>query len=306
MSITVFGSVNLDFTVYVNSLPRAGETLHALRQISGLGGKGANQAVAATKLSTDKVRFVTALGKDAFADTIRTELSGYGVDMSDIKTFDDAASGNALIHVDKESQNTITVVGGANMAWADDGPDAAVFDGCKVAVFQFETPIKATLAAMQAAKQRGATVILDPAPVPDAPIEAVLAAADVVTPNETEAEALTGIRPVDKDSALRAAHALVAMGPSLAVVKMGANGLYYATKNGTVGYMLPFKVNAIDAVAAGDCFCGALAVALSEGMDTEAALRFASGAGALATTQYGAAASAPSRADLDTLVSQPA
>ncbi|MCC9624345.1 ribokinase [Thalassospira sp. MA62] len=302
MSITVFGSVNLDLTVYVNVLPRPGETVHADRQITGLGGKGANQAVAATKLSTGKVRFVSAVGKDAFAQTIRAELASYGVDMSDIATFDDVATGNALIHVDKDSQNTITVVGGANMAWPDTGPDASVFADAKVAVFQLETPLPTTLAAMKAAKQCGATVVLDPAPVPHSAIDALLAQADVVTPNETEAEALTGIRPHDEASALEAAAALLAKGPELAVVKLGANGLYFATRDGQSGFCPPFKVNAVDTVAAGDCFCGALAVALGEGMDTRTALRFASGAGALAATKYGAAASAPDRADLDRLM----
>lgn len=304
MSITVFGSVNLDLTVYVTSLPRPGETVHANRQITGLGGKGANQAVAATKLSKGPVRFVSAVGADAFADTIRTELTGYGVDMSDIATFADSATGNALIHVDENSQNIITVVGGANMAWNDAGPDASVFKNAKVAVFQLETPLAATLAAIDIAKTQGATVVLDPAPVPHSPIDDLLAKADVVTPNETEAEALTGIRPHDQASALEAANALLAKGPSLAVVKLGANGLYYATRAGKTGFCAPFKVNAVDTVAAGDCFCGALAVALSEGMDTEAALHFASGAGALASTKYGAAASAPDRAELDALTTQ--
>ncbi|HBN49069.1 MAG TPA: ribokinase, partial [Thalassospira sp.] len=261
-------------------------------------------AVAATKLSRGQVRFVSAVGADAFADTISGELNGYGVDMSDIATFAESATGNALIHVDENSQNTITVVGGANMAWNEAGPDASVFENAKVAVFQLETPLPATLAAMKAAKEHGATVVLDPAPVPHTSIDALLEKADVVTPNETEAEALTGIRPHDEASALQAANALLAKGPSLAIVKLGANGLYYATRDGKVGFCAPFKVNAVDTVAAGDCFCGALAVALSEGMDTESVLRFASGAGALATTKYGAAASCPSREILDKLLDQ--
>ncbi|MFV0244592.1 MAG: ribokinase [Qingshengfaniella sp.] len=302
MTVAVFGSVNLDLTVYVQALPRPGQTIHADRQVIGLGGKGANQAVAAQKLSATPVRLIAATGADAFGQTLRTALAENGIALDHVAVFDDVPSGNALIHVDARSQNVITVTGGANMAWPDAGPGAEGFAGVGVALFQLETPLVATLAAMRAARAAGATVILDPAPIPRRDLTDVLAEADVATPNETEAEALVGIRPEDPAAAIAAARALVTRGPRLAIVKMGARGLAYATVQGETGIVPPFAVTAVDTVAAGDSFNGALAVALDEGLPVPQALRFAAAAGALATTRFGASAAAPSRAEVERLI----
>jgi ribokinase len=211
-------------------------------------------------------------------------------------------TGIALIHVDAASQNTITVIGGANMAWTDDGPDAQFFEGARVALFQLETPLAATLAAMRAARAAGAYVVLDPAPVPDTDIRALLALSEIVTPNEYEAERLTGIAPVDEASAIRATQELLNKGCDTVVLKRGAEGVVYACRCGRTGVIPPFNVEAIDTVAAGDFFNGGLAAALAEGQDLEDALLFASAAGALATTRPGAADAAPTRDQVDALV----
>ncbi len=303
MSLAVFGSVNLDLTVYVDQMPRPGQTIHAERLVIGLGGKGANQAVAAQKLSASPVRFVSATGADVFGQTLRAALARHELALDHVRTIDDVPSGNALIHVDGTSQNAITVVGGANMAWPDPGPDASVFAGIEVALFQLETPLQATLSAMRAARAAGARVILDPAPVPTGRIDELLAAADVLTPNETEAEALVGIRPESAESALAAAFALRERGVGLAIVKLGSRGLVYASDVGESGVVPPFPVKAIDTVAAGDSFNGALGVALDEGMPVAVALRFAAAAGALATTRYGASEAAPGRDEVMRLIS---
>jgi ribokinase len=215
-------------------------------------------------------------------------------------------TGIALIHVDAASQNTITVVGGANMAWPDQGPDPAVFNGARIALFQLEVPMAANPSAMRAAQAAGARIILDPAPVPERSggkdSDPLLRLADIVTPNESEAEALTGIAVVDRASALHAAQALRARGVETVVVKLGAEGLVYIDADGADGYIAPFKVAPVDTVAAGDCFNGALAVALDEGRPIGEALRFAA-AGALSSEKPGAASAAPSRDQLEHFLS---
>lgn len=303
MTIAVFGSINIDLTAYVDTLPRPGATVHADRHAIALGGKGANQAVAAQRLYPGAVRFAAALGRDGFGDMARDLLARHGV--SDAGLVEDAARGTglALIHVDARAENAITVIGGANMGWTDDGPDRAVFDGAKVALFQLETPLGATESAMRAARAAGAVVVLDPAPAPARDISALVALADIVTPNETEAQALTGINVPDAEAALSAARALVAMGAGTAIVKRGGDGLVHATAD-SHGTLPAFRVRPVDTVAAGDCFNGALAAALAEGQGLEDALRFASAAGALATTRPGAADAAPDRPAVEALLAR--
>jgi ribokinase len=303
MSITVFGSVNVDLTAYVETLPRPGVTAHAASYATGLGGKGANQAVAAQRLSASPVRLVAAVGSDAFGSRAQALLSEFGLSTENLVVMPGEETGIALIHVDAASQNTITVVGGANMAWPDQGPDPAVFHGTQIGLFQLEVPINPIASAMRAAQAAGARIILDPAPTPERSrardINPLLRLADIVTPNESEAEELTGIPIPDRAGALQAAQALRARGVKTVVVKLGAQGLIYIDGDGSEGYIAPFKVVAVDTVAAGDCFNGALAVALAEGRPIPEALRFASAAGALSTEKPGAASAAPSRHRLE-------
>lgn len=301
-AIVVFGSVNIDLTAYVPRLPRPGETAHATGHATGLGGKGANQAVAAARLATDAVRFVAAIGDDSFGAQARAALARFGVADDALMTVAGGATGLALIHVDAAAQNTITVIAGANGAWDAAGPGTATFAGARVALVQLETPLPATTAALRTARAAGALTVLDPAPVPDADIGALIALADIVTPNETEAAALTGIAPVDDASAFAAATALLDRGAGAAVVKRGVDGLVWQARDGGRGVIPAFRVASVDSVAAGDCFNGALGAALAEGQAMDAALRFASAAAALSTTRRGAAASIPTRAEVAALL----
>jgi ribokinase len=298
MTIAVFGSVNIDIVARVSRLPSPGETCHALGHSVSLGGKGANQAVAAQRLYQGDVRLSAAIGSDTFGTQALEMLETHGLETGGIIRLQDQDTGLALIHVDANSQNSITVIAGANMCWPDAGPGQHVFAGAKVALFQLETPIEAVRSAMVDARAAGCTVVLDPAPVPDREISGLISLADIVTPNERETEAITGLYPSDTASALEAAERITAEGCRIAIVKLGDRGLVFATSDGHSGTVPAYRVNAIDTVAAGDCFNGALAAALASGRDIDNALDFAAAAAALSTTRRGAADSIPSLPDV--------
>ena len=176
-------------------------------------------------------------------------------------------------------------------------------EGAKALLLQFEIPLEITLSAARAGRKAGATVILDPAPAPsDGIAGSVLMAVDIITPNEVEAETYVGFRPYDKKTGIAAAVRLVDIGAPAAIVTMGANGTAWATAGGESGFQPVFRVDAIDTVGAGDCFNGALAVALTEGLALPAAIRFASVAAAISTTRSGAANSAATREEIDRIL----
>lgn len=304
MTICVFGSINVDITAYSRRLPRAGETVHGERYLTGLGGKGANQASAASRLGT-AVSMIGRLGRDVFAETARAELEAHGVNLGLVEP-GEAATGIAIIGVDAAGENCITVIGGANLGMsADDATRAAgALQACRVLLLQNEIPWPANAAAARLARKGGGFVIFDPAPAPQAGLAAeAYELCDCITPNESETEALTGVRPMDAETAKAAARLLRGMGAKSVILKMGAHGLY--AENDSGGFFLPaFAVKAIDTVAAGDCFNGGLAHALSQGADFAAACRFAAACGALSTTRLGAAQSAPSLAEVENFLRQ--
>lgn len=296
--ILSLGSVNIDIIAYSDRLPRPGETIHASRYAMGLGGKGANQAAAASRLAASvglRVELAGRTGTDAFGELVRTHLAGFGVGLSALRSDPDHPTGIALIGVDANSENTITVAGGANMELDVTDVDAihALLRQTRVLLLQLEIPMPASLEAARRARAAGALVILDPAPAPlnGLPDEA-WSLVDLVTPNETETERLVGIRPTDAASAALAADRLQAKGLTRAIVKLGARGVFWRDGRDS-GFVPPFQVQAIDSVAAGDCFNGGLAVALARGDTLGDAVRFAAACGALATTRRGAADAAP-------------
>jgi len=302
MTIAVFGSINIDITAYADRLPRPGETLHGIRYLTGLGGKGANQAAAAARLG-GQVSFIGRTGLDHFGETGRRLLSEFGVDTTCLRADAGHATGIAIINVDGNGENFITVIAGANFAVdeSDIAMAAEALRQSRILLLQLEVPVDALVLAAVRARSAGASVILDPAPVPSSPERLDLSCVDIVTPNEIETERLTGIYPVDAQNLAAAADALHRRGPPVVMIKLGNKGVYLSTPAGTAHFPA-FQVRAVDTVAAGDCFNGGLAYALSRGLSIHEATRFAAACGALSTTRFGAAAAAPTLPEVETLL----
>ena len=304
MTIAVFGSINMDVTAYMERLPKPGETLQGREYKLGLGGKGANQAVAARKLGSD-VRFICRLGADDFAKPAERELGSYGVDLALVAKDPQGATGIAIINVGEGGENYISLIGGSNLAMDESDVERgrAALETADVLLLQLEVPLDACLKAAAIVRARGGIVILDPAPAPKGGIsDDVLKAVDIITPNETEAGLILGWQPQSLEDGLKAAKELRARGVGIAVVKLGAKGLAVAAPG--VETILPaFKVTAIDTVAAGDSFNGGLAHALEQGKPITEALRYAAACGALSTTKKGASAAAPTRQEVEAFLS---
>lgn len=305
-AIVVLGSLNMDFVVRVHQLPSPGETVlgHGFEMVPG--GKGANQACAAGRLASGgfDVRMVGRVGYDVFADHLKASLVAAGVDVSAVSGTRAQATGVAFIQVDKTGQNSIVVASGANFAFtpADVQGSLDAYRSARYALFQLETPIETVGAALQLARQEGATTILDPAPAQPLSPE-MLRQVDILTPNESEACILLGRRPgrVSLEAAGGLAQQVRELGAKAVVLKLGDAGCLYVDDRKKV-YADAFRVDAVDTTAAGDTFNAALAVALTEGQEIEAALRFANAAGALSVTRAGAQASIPARKEVDQLL----
>lgn len=304
-TIVVFGGINMDLVATTARLPAPGETVFGTSFQTAPGGKGANQAVAAARLGAN-VRMVGRVGADEFGPALLDGLRAEGIDASRVATDPHNPSGVAMILIDDFAQNCIVAVYGANMA-CDDQQLAALddaLDGADALLLQLETPLPIALEAARAAKRRGVTVVWDPAPALDMGAEAY-ALCDALTPNQVEAEFLTGIAVTDTDSASRAADILVGQGAPAAVVKLGEGGAFYATSpdtGGERGFAPAFEVDAIDTVAAGDAFAAGVGVALARGLSLPDAVMFGSAAGALAVTKSGAQQAMPYANEVNALL----
>ena len=296
--LVVLGGINMDLVTYSERFPEAGETVAGERFLTYAGGKGANQAVAAARMGA-RTAMVGRVGDDMFGPQLLEGLSAAGVDVSRIAVAPGETSGIAAIGVDGAAQNRIVQVLGANSTCGAEQANAviAALENADTLMLQLEVPMDVSLAAAQSARSAGKTVILDPGPVRPVPAE-LLQLSSVITPNETEAEALVGFAVDGPDSAARAG---TPRGAGVAVVKLGVQGAYYATPE-LSGFQPAFPVLAVDTVAAGDAFNGALAVCLAEGMALPDAVRIACAAGALAVTTTGAQDSMPTRAEVEALL----
>jgi ribokinase len=294
--IVVVGSINVDVAVRVAAIPRPGETVAGGEAVLSLGGKGANQAVAARRLGAE-VTLVAATGQDAFGVFARERLAAERLDLAHVRNAG-GATGVALIAVADGGENSIVISPGANAMTtpADLASSGAALASARALLVQNEIPSKVSVVAAGMARAAGGHVIVDPAPAGGFD-RALIALANCLTPNETEAEALTGIAVDGPASGLAAARRLVAMGAATAIVKLGAAGVVHAGAAGE-GHVLAPRVVAVDTVAAGDCFNGALAVALSRGEGFADALAFACRAAAISVTRRGASSSMPSRAEM--------
>lgn len=299
--VLVVGSANVDYTVQAPRLPRPGETVSGGSLLVNHGGKGANQALAARRLGAE-VRLLAAVGDDAAGRAVREALAAQGVDVKGVVTTSSAATGTALIVVDAEGRNQIVVAPGANRMLSVEHVSARAedFAWAQLVMCQLEIPLPTARWALETARSRGATTILNPAPVPDTQLE-FLGLVDCLTPNAGEAERLSGARVGDSESAARAAAILRSRGVGTVVVTLGEGGALARTAD-EVLHVPAVSVEAVDTTAAGDAFNGALAVALGDGRPLSQALRFANTAAALTCTRRGAQASLPTREEVERLL----
>jgi ribokinase len=299
--ILVVGSANVDFTVQAPRLPQPGETVTDGTLLVNHGGKGANQAVAARRLGAD-VRFIACVGDDASGVAIRAALAREGIETGAITATPEAATGTALIVVDGDGRNQIVVAPGANRCLAVEHVRARAADiaWAEIVLCQLETPLPTVRWVLERARQHRITTVLNPAPVREAASE-LFGLVDYLTPNEGEAERLSGTKVSDREAAARAGAALRASGATTVIVTLGAAGAVTCSPDGSL--RVPgFAVTAVDTTAAGDAFNGALAVALAEGGELGAAVRFANAAAALACTRRGAQPSLPARDEVERLL----
>lgn len=299
--VVVLGGINMDLVTYSDRFPGSGETIAGERFLTYAGGKGANQAVAAARMGA-RTAMVGRVGDDLFGPQLVDGLRFEGIDASWVSVAPGESSGIASICIDRTGQNRIIQVLGANSTCGEEQITAvgAALLGADTLMLQLEVPMEVSLAAARAARAEGKTVILDPGPVRAMP-PVLFHFCSILTPNETEAEAIVGFPVNNRDTAARAAEAIRSRGAEAAVVKLGAQGAYYASAEAS-GFQPAFTVRAVDTVAAGDAFNGALAVCLAEGATMADAVRVACAAGALAVTTTGAQDSMPTRAAVDALL----
>jgi ribokinase len=294
-TIHVFGSLNMDLVCRTPRLPQPGETILGTHFATLPGGKGANQAVAAARLGA-ATAMVGRVGKDDFGQQLIQGLQSAGVDAGGVVVDGNAPTGVAAIAVDDAGTNTIVVVPGANGQVNNEDVDrlTAQLQSGDILLLQFEVPLAAAIAAAKAARARGVTVIVDPAPARrDLPAD-FFTSVDVLTPNQVESSQLTGMPVTDIPTATKAARQLVKQGIGTVIVKLGEQGAVVATADDTF-HQPALPVKAVDTVAAGDAFNGGLAVALAEGMALEEAAQFATAVAAASVMVPGAQASMPER-----------
>ncbi len=294
--IVVVGSSNTDLIIKVPEIPRPGETLLGGKFMTFPGGKGANQAVAAARAGGDVV-FIASVGDDSYGEEA---IKGYKLDninTGNIKVCKGIPSGIAMITISDSGENAITVASGANalLLPADLEEIEEPFQEADYMLIQLETPIETVQKAVQLCADLDTRVILNPAPAAELPGE-ILEKVSIITPNETEAERLTGITVKDVPTAAKAAESLHSRGIETVIITMGAMGAYMSDQVSGIRKLVPgFSVKAVDTTAAGDVFNGQLAVSLAEGKQLERAIVIAHAAAALSVQKLGAQSSIPRR-----------
>ncbi|MDI1516591.1 ribokinase [Staphylococcus aureus] len=292
--VVILGSTNVDQFLTVERYAQPGETLHAEEAQKAFGGgKGANQAIATARMQADTT-FITKIGTDGVADFILEDFKVAHIDTSYIIKTAEAKTGQAFITVNAEGQNTIYVYGGANMTMTPEDVINAknAIINADFVVAQLEVPIPAIISAFEIAKAHGVTTVLNPAPAKALPNE-LLSLIDIIVPNETEAELLSGIKVTNEQSMKDNANYFLSIGIKTVLITLGKQGTYFATKNQSQ-HIEAYKVNAIDTTAAGDTFIGAFVSRLNKSQDNLAdAIDFGNKASSLTVQKHGAQASIP-------------
>ncbi|OJG84795.1 ribokinase [Enterococcus raffinosus] len=298
-TITVIGSINLDRTIRVKQMPKPGETMHTKEIFSAGGGKGANQAVAA-KRSEAVTNFIGAIGNDESGEMMRELLSEEGIDLSGVQTLEKQATGQAYIIVDDQGENSIMIHSGANNAFTPQQvkEHAEVIKASDFVVAQFESTLESTIEAFSIAREAGVKTILNPAPALEDVPEELLRVTDMIIPNETETEILTGIQVSDESSLKAAAEHLHQLGIEAVIITIGSKGAFYDVQ-GRSGIVPAFKVNAVDTTAAGDTFIGAMSSVLEKDFSNlEEAIKYGNKASSVTVQRFGAQPSIPYKNEL--------
>ncbi|MFC2125228.1 ribokinase [Bacteroidota bacterium] len=297
MGIVVVGSSNTDMIIKVPHLPKPGETILGGEFTKAAGGKGANQAVAASRAGGD-VTFIAKVGDDIFGESAVNGFIDDNINVDFVLKDPEAPSGVAQIFVSEDGENCIAVASGANarLSVEDIRNARHSIKSADILLTQLETPIETISEAVKIARNEGKIVILNPAPAQPLPDE-LLASLTVITPNETEAELLTGVKVIDEESASAASAVLKKKGVETIIITLGSKGAF-VDHDGEQYMVTGFKVEAVDTTAAGDTFNGALAVALAQKKSFRDAVIFANAAAALSVTKLGAQPSVPALNDI--------
>lgn len=295
-NICVIGSLNMDLVVNVDTMPKPGQTIIGSNFKEVPGGKGANQAVAMARLNGN-VSMIGKVGEDGFGQTLINSLKNDKVDTTYIQTAK-GATGVALITVDKNAQNSIVVSPGANFEVKEDDIDNNIeaIKNSDIVVLQLETPLNTIKYALNKAKELNKYTILNPAPAVKLDDE-IIKNVDLLTPNETELEIISGVSIETEEDIQKAAQIMIEKGVKELIVTLGSKGSLYINKEKSM-FKKAYKVEAIDTTAAGDSYTGALAVALSQDKNIEDAMDFASKVGALSVLKEGAQSSLPTLEDV--------
>lgn len=301
--IVVVGSINMDLVVRCARLPVPGQTVTALSSMEIPGGKGANQAVAASRAG-GQVTMIGRVGADSMASRLVDNLRQHHVRTERILTSSQCASGIAVVAVESSGENAIMVVPGANgeVSIADVDAATQILSSADILLLQLEIPLPTVLRVIDIAREAGVPVVLDPAPMPTQLPPASLLV-DVLCPNQSEASAIVGYTVETVDDAMRAAQDLMKLGVRHPIVTLADQGA--VIHDGASSHWIePFRITAVDTTAAGDAFAGALTVRLAEGASLLEAARFAGAAGAIAATRLGAQPAMPNRAEIESLLRQ--
>ncbi|WP_319584191.1 ribokinase [uncultured Pseudodesulfovibrio sp.] len=299
--LIVLGSVNADHVIQLDDFPRPGETVigHGYQVLPG--GKGANQAVASARLGAE-VGFIACVGDDDFGARILKRFADDGIDTSAVTVVEGMPTGLALIQIAANGENSIVISAEANGYLTPEVLERqlGLLQEADTLLMQLESPLETIQLAARKAREAGAIVVLNPAPARPLP-DSLLADVSVITPNETEAELLTGVKVVTEDDARRAADVLHDKGVATVIITLGKNGAFLSA-DGFSRRIEGYSVTPVDTTAAGDTFNGALVAALQQGVDMAGAIRFAHGAAAISVTRLGAQTSIPYRAEVDRFI----